>query len=287
MDLSDYLSRIGYDGSLRPDLATLFALNRAHLLAIPYENLDVQLGRPLTVDPARAFDKLVTRRRGGWCYEMNSLFAWALGEVGFSVTKMAGEVLREERNPGAIGGHMMLRVEIDGRPWLADVGFGNGLRAPLPLAEGEYPQGDVTFRLERMQDGWWRFHNHATASAAYCDFLEDEADPSVFATACHRQQVSPDSVFVQNLICQQLGPRGVAVLLGRVLRPAGAEPHQVAVLDGAEALVVTLRTEFGIDFPDAAQLWPKVCARHEALFPEPSPLISAKAGIQAGSRDVA
>jgi N-hydroxyarylamine O-acetyltransferase len=267
MDISAYLSRIDYGGPLAPDLVTLFALHRAHLLAIPYENLDVQLGRRLTVDPGEAFDKLVTQQRGGWCYEMNSLFACALGEVGFSVTKLAGEVMRQERNPGAIGGHMILRVEIDGRPWIADVGFGNGLRAPVPFAEGRYPQGDVAFGLERMQDGWWRFHNHPTASARYCDFLEDEADPSVFATACERQQDSPTSVFVQNLICQQYGPKGVTLLLGRVLRRAGAEPHEIEVLDSAEALVATLQAEFGINLPEAAQLWPKVCSRHEVLFP--------------------
>jgi N-hydroxyarylamine O-acetyltransferase len=267
MHLSAYLSRIGYDGPLACDLDTLFALHRAHLLAIPYEDIDVQLGRRLTVDPAEAFDKLVTRRRGGWCYEMNSLFAWALGEIGFDIARMAGEVMREERNPGAIGGHMVLRVQVDGRPWIADVGFGNGLRAPIPFLEGDYPQGDVTFRLERMQGGWWRFHNHATASAAYCDFLDEVADISVFATACERQQDSPTSVFVQNLICQQLGPKGVTLLLGRVLRRAGAQPHEVTILDSAEALVATLRSEFGVDLPQAAQLWPKICARHEALFP--------------------
>src|SRR5690349_13822179 len=95
MQLSAYLDRIGYGGPVRADLATLKALHRAHLLTIPYENLDVQLGRRVTTDPADAYDKIVRRGRGGWCYEMNGLFAWALGEIGFSVIRMAGAANRE------------------------------------------------------------------------------------------------------------------------------------------------------------------------------------------------
>src|SRR3954471_15025485 len=103
MDLKAYFGRIGYVGEPRVDLATLRALHRAHLLAIPYENLDVQLGRPLTTDPAAAYDKIVRRRRGGWCYEMNGLFGWALETVGFSVMRMAGGAMRELRGDMAVG----------------------------------------------------------------------------------------------------------------------------------------------------------------------------------------
>src|SRR5437868_15402114 len=92
--LDAYLERIGYSGSRRPTLATLIAVHRAHLLAISYENLDIHLGRVLTLDPAQIFDKIVMRRRGGWCYEMNSLLAWALRELGFSVTLMGSTVNR-------------------------------------------------------------------------------------------------------------------------------------------------------------------------------------------------
>ena len=84
MDLDAYLARIGYAGTPRVDLETLGAIHRAHLLAIPYENLDVQLGRPGDVSLRHAFDKLVTARRGGWCYEMNGLLGWALNEIGFT-----------------------------------------------------------------------------------------------------------------------------------------------------------------------------------------------------------
>src|SRR3954451_21382564 len=97
MELAAYLARIGYAGPVRPDLSTLRAVHRAHLQAIPYDSLDVQLGRPLTLDPAAAYDKIVRRRRGGWCYEMSGLLGWALGEIGFSVPRMAGAAMRAER----------------------------------------------------------------------------------------------------------------------------------------------------------------------------------------------
>src|SRR5260370_5373273 len=92
--LSAYLQRIGYDRPVRTDLETLIGLHRAHLLNITYENLDIHLGRRLSLDPAAIFDKLVTGRRGGWCYEMNGLLAWALREIGFEMTLLAGTLGR-------------------------------------------------------------------------------------------------------------------------------------------------------------------------------------------------
>src|SRR5262249_39813398 len=131
MQLNDYLARIGYTDSPAVNLETLTALHRAHLLKITYENLDIHLGRYLTLDERAIFEKIVTNRRGGWCYEMNGLFAWALREMGFSVRLMASAVNRVVNGDGAERGHLILLVEID-RPYLADVGFGNGFLTPLP-----------------------------------------------------------------------------------------------------------------------------------------------------------
>jgi N-hydroxyarylamine O-acetyltransferase len=277
MDLSAYLRRIEFAGRPRPDLDTLVALHRHHLFNIPYENLDVQLGRRLSLDPTAAFNKLIERRRGGWCYEMNGVFAAALREIGFSVTAMAGAVRREERGPESIGNHLVLRVELD-RPYLADVGFGDGLIDPIPLEPGEYAQAGRTFRLEARDDGWWRFHNHAQSAAPYFDFIPDQvADPATLAAACAHLQTSADSVFVQNMICQRHTLRGVTLLLGRVLHRAGETA--VTILKSPEELVATLAVEFGIDAPRAGLLWPAICARHEVLFPTsrpdgPAPLLT-------------
>src|SRR5215471_12816179 len=117
MHISDYLTRIGYMGSLAANYETLAGLHQAHLLAISYENLNIHLGRYLSLDEGAIFDKLVTARRGGWCYEMNGLFAWALRELGFSVTLLASGVNRAKQGERADGDHLILRVTLD-RPYL-------------------------------------------------------------------------------------------------------------------------------------------------------------------------
>jgi N-hydroxyarylamine O-acetyltransferase len=131
--LDAYFARIGFRGETRVDRETLFAIHRAHLLAIPYENLDVVLRKPVTRDPAAAFDKIVHRRRGGWCYEMNGLLAWALGQVGFRVTHMAGAVHRAAYGDATIGNHLVLRIDLD-EPYLCDAGFG-AARAHVPAGK--------------------------------------------------------------------------------------------------------------------------------------------------------
>src|SRR5712691_10879700 len=129
MQLDAYLNRIGHHGARKVDLETLIALHRAHLRTIPYENLDIPLGRTLSLDEATIYAKLVTARRGGWCYEMNGLFAWALQELGFSVMRLASTVGRQSPDMED-GSHLILLVKLD-RPYLADVGFGNGLLEPI------------------------------------------------------------------------------------------------------------------------------------------------------------
>src|ERR1700674_1211526 len=113
MNVSTYLRRVGFVGNPQTDLATLRRLQRGHLEQIAYENFDVQLGRCVTLNPADAYAKLVSSGRGGWCYEMNGLFLWALESIGFRVMPMAGAVMRRERGPTAIGNHTVLSGELD------------------------------------------------------------------------------------------------------------------------------------------------------------------------------
>ncbi|MDA1077254.1 MAG: arylamine N-acetyltransferase, partial [Proteobacteria bacterium] len=162
MDLAAYLQRIDFQGEPKVDLPTLCAVHRQHLLQIPYENIDVQLGRPLDFDRERIFSKLVTAHRGGWCYEMNGLLEWALQEIGFDVVRMCGGVMRAERGDAQMGNHLVLRVDLD-QTYLIDVGFGDGLYEPIPLAVGTYRQRSLNYRLELMNDGLWRFHNHSAS----------------------------------------------------------------------------------------------------------------------------
>ena len=113
MELSAYLHRIHFDGSVRPDLATLRAIHRAHQYAVPFENLDVQLHRPLVLDPEASYEKIVCRRRGGWCYEMNGVMEWALKEIGFEVMRVSAGVMRIQAGDAQLGNHLCLLVRLD------------------------------------------------------------------------------------------------------------------------------------------------------------------------------
>src|SRR3954471_2052207 len=136
LDLGAYLERVGYSGDLVPGEAVLEALHLAHATHIPFENLDILLGRPVLLDLESLQAKLVRGQRGGYCFEQNTLFAAALEELGFSVTRLAARVRSGASGPRPRT-HMLLRVDVEGWPWLADVGFGgDGLLLPVPLVAG-------------------------------------------------------------------------------------------------------------------------------------------------------
>jgi len=269
VDLAAYFARIGFRGEARVDAATLTALHRAHLLAIPYENLDVQLGRPVTIDPEAAFEKIVTRRRGGWCYEMNGLFGLALQTIGFPVTRLAGGVVRSLMGEVMVGNHLVLKIDLD-QPWIADVGFGDGAFEPFPLREGPILAGGFEMRLEKLEAGWWRFHNHPLGGAPNFDFTEDPADPALLAEKCQWLQTWPESPFVQNLTAQRHRPGEILVLRGRSFRRVRADGAEERLIGSAAELVEVLAREFDLDLPEVAGLWPRVAARHEALFGQPA-----------------
>ncbi|MBI1237794.1 MAG: arylamine N-acetyltransferase [Alphaproteobacteria bacterium] len=264
-DLSRYLSRIGVDEPVAADLATLRRVHRAHARTIAYENLDVQLGVPVTSDSAHAIDKIARRGRGGWCYEQNGMLGAALEAIGFRVTRMAGGVMRAALGDQQIGNHLVLRVDLD-RPYLCDVGFADGMIDPVPLAEGSYTQGIMTFRLARLEDGMWRFHNHENGAAPSFDFADAPADEALLAQHCQHLQTAPDSMFVLNALFFRHVPEGLIALRGKALRRITAEGIENTILPSPEAYVATLRELFDLDVPEAASLWPRITARHDALL---------------------
>ena len=143
MKLRDYLHRIRFGGSVRPSLRSLAELQRCHVLSVPFENLDVQLGVPVAMAPEAAFEKIVARGRGGWCYEQNGLFGWALSEIGFDVTRVAAAVRRKERGDAALANHLCLLVRVPDDPrsvYLADAGFGGSMIEPISLKESQHEQ---------------------------------------------------------------------------------------------------------------------------------------------------
>lgn len=268
MNIKAYLDRIAYDGPMHKDSATLAALHRAHLRAIPYENLDVQFGRPLSIDVPAIFEKIVTRKRGGWCYEMNGLFGWALGELGFKVTRSAGAVARDARGDEAVGNHLVLKVELEEGIFLADVGFGDGPVDPLFVVEGPFVSGGFEFALWRLDDGWWRLQNHQFGGAASFDFDMRPADETRIAERSFWLQSAPDSPFVQNAVVQYHKPDGLWMMRGRVLRHVRPTDRKDYLIESAPEYVGVLSEVFGLHLPQAADLWPKICARHEEIKAE-------------------
>ncbi len=257
MQIEAYLARIGYHGPRQVDLETLIALHRAHLLSIPYENLDICLGQTLSLDETAIYQKLVTARRGGWCYEMNGLFAWALEELGFAVRLLASTVGRQSPETED-GSHLILLVELD-RPYLADVGFGNGLLEPIPLAVGTYQQEFLTYRLAQQGERWL-LTNHGGQSI---DFTLVPRRLTDFEAYCTHLQTSPQSWFVQTTVCHRLTPQGIITLIGAVLRTLTAQGATQQMIESDDAYRETLRGQFGLQLTEAAiaSLWQTVRER--------------------------
>lgn len=202
-DLDAYMARIGYRGPRAPTLECLSAVHALHPAAIPFEAIDVLLGQPVDLDPAAVDDKLIRRRRGGYCYEQNSLFKRALSAMGFGVEALLGRVrwMVPPGGPAVPRTHMALRVMIDGRPWLADVGFGACvMRSPLPMDEGAQATDRDGFRLvPRGEELGLEILLGENWTAAYDVSLQAQLDvdiePVNWFTATH-----PHSIFRKTLM---------------------------------------------------------------------------------------
>lgn len=240
-------------------------MQRTHVRTVPFENLDVQLGRPVVMDPDACYDKVVHRRRGGWCFELNGVLSWALREIGFDVVRLSGGVRRDVAGDKQMGNHLCLLVRMD-RPYLVDVGFGSSLSQPLPLEASTHEQSPYHLTLSNMNDGYWRFSERTGGDPFSYDFRTNAADESRFADHCAWLQTHADSPFVQNLLVQRrVGDKHLA-LRGRVLMTQQDACAEKRVLMSADELLATLRETFDLDVPEASTLWPAICARHEALF---------------------
>ncbi len=251
LHLERYFERVGFESASEPTLTVLEALHGRHLENIPFENIDVRLGRPIALDLKSLQAKLVRRRRGGYCFEQNTLFAAALGAIGFEVATLEARV----RPPGTAAPsprtHMVLSVDAERRQWLTDVGFGgDGPLLPVPLDGAISEQSDGAYRVAREADGVcvlrrrWR----GTWGDLYA-FSLTPALPVDFAVANHFTSTHPSSVFVKTLTVQRSGPGERRILRGRsytVRRGDDEEQHQIQ--DGD--LPSLLTGEFGLDLTD-------------------------------------
>jgi N-hydroxyarylamine O-acetyltransferase len=258
--LDRYFARIGFTGPPSPTLATLRAIHRAHLLAIPYENLDIHLGLRTTLDPEAMFTKLVDERRGGWCFEMNGVLGRVLETLGFTVRYLSGAVGRAERGWRAQGNHLVLLVTLD-RPWIVDVGFGDGFLTPLPLAAGSYRQDFLQYHVTR--DGpRWRVQNHVYGGADGFDFSLTPRRLDDFAFQCLELQTTADSSFVISTVCERHTATGFIMLRSATLREVTAAGVTTHLVHSAQEFDRVLRDRFDLAIPGVDALWPRVWARH-------------------------
>jgi N-hydroxyarylamine O-acetyltransferase len=259
LDLDAYLERIAYAGALAPQADTLSALHRAHAATIPFENLDIVLDRAIELDLDSVQDKLVRRHRGGYCFEHNLLFAAVLERLGYAVTRLAARV-----QPGRSGArtHMLLRVLADGRPWLADVGFGASLLEPLPLASTTARQGGWTYRLRHAPgEAWLLQKGDPHGWADMYSFTLEPQRPIDYVVYNHYTATHPRSPFVGQLVALRTEPNVQHALRGRQLTTTRADGTTETVHLAHDELPDVLAELFGISLePDEVAALPRMAA---------------------------
>lgn len=252
-----YLERIGLARPEKPDLAALTALHRAHLMAFTWEALDPFMGWPSSIDPQAIFTKMVPRKRGGWCYEMNGLFGAALEGLGFRVTRLCGGVNREKLGDVAIGNHLTLRVDLD-RPYLAEVGVADAIVEPVALGIGPISQRGFDFSIMPTRDGWLRFNNHAQGLAPSFDFRADHQDEAALAASQAWLMRDPMSPFTGALAILRHTSEGYICLQNNRLRKVTAAGTVEMEIETMDEFADVLTDVFDLDVPRHAKVWEKV-----------------------------
>lgn len=248
MDVTAYLDRIHYRGSLEPNYETLRNLQLAHLYSVPFENLNIHIKEPIVLTDEWLYEKIVVKRRGGFCYELNGLFCWLLRLLGFDVKMLSAGVVNERGEFGPDFDHLTLMVTLD-EVYLADVGFGRSFLEPMLLGSREpQPQIDGSvYRLIENNDvlilqsqseanDWASQYRFTLAPYTYADYEE----------MCVWQQTSPESHFVKNRICTLLTTDGrVTLSSNRFIKTVGGEKEEKILED--EEVSNVLKEVFGIE----------------------------------------
>jgi len=245
-----YLERIGAERPLILDETALADLHRAHLMTVPFENLSIHVGETISLAESDLISKIVTRRRGGFCYELNGAFALLLEALGARVVRVAARVYGNGRF-GPPFDHLALVVRLptgDGT-WLADVGFGSHTTYPLRYdsrQEQDDPSGQFVLAdtaegdVEVIRDGQPQYRLE-TRERSLADFIP----------TCWWQQTSPESHFTQNTICSRLTADGRITLSGRTLIRTSGGARTEQQLETDDAVRTAYYDHFGITMDQA------------------------------------
>jgi N-hydroxyarylamine O-acetyltransferase len=280
VDTERYLWRLGVAAPVQPDLATLHDLHAAHAERIPYETLDIHIGRPTSSIAAHDSVGRVLRERGGYCYHLNGGFSLLLRSLGYDIVWHRAGVQGDRLTPApgsGLANHLALTVH--GLPshdnpagdWLVDVGLGDAMHAPLPLLAGTYAQGPFRFTLRPSETdpGGWRFDHDPDGSFVGMDFRPEQATVADFLDRHEFLWNSPESGFTKVCAVQRRDALGVDLLTGLVLSRKGEPAAAKQVLDTAGDWFAALADIFGLHLadvtpPEREALWARVHAAHEA-----------------------
>lgn len=254
MQIDTYLARIGVSGPRDPTPAALSALHLAHLRTVPFENLDIPLGRSISLEPGHLFEKVIVRRRGGYCFELNGLFSWLLGQLGHTVTLLSARVFH-----GAEAGpdfeHALLLV--DGPiPQIADVGFGDSYLTPLRLErDREQPQHGAAYRLRGAGADWILQQRvpGSTWTPQYAFTLAPRQLPD-FLPMSGYLSTSPASPFTRKAVCSLSTSDGRVTLAGsRLIVTRHGQRVETTITTPSEYRH-HLRQHFGIELDGDASI---------------------------------
>ena len=254
-DLDGYLARIGWAGPRDVTFGTMAGVLRAHMMRIPFENLDVLRGRGVQVDRDSVYAKLVAAGRGGYCFEHGTLVQTALEQLGFSPVAHAARVILLRPRNEAPQTHMFLTVQLDEGRYVLDPGFGgHGPLVPVPLQGTEACDKRDVHRMLR-RDGEWVLEAQidGRATALWSSTLE-RAEPVDFVMANHFVSTFPTSPFVTNLMLRAITAAGRVSVFNRALTRRHDQSEEKHVLESRGALRKLLNEDFGFDLPDIESL---------------------------------
>ena len=258
MRLDDYLTRLGVDRPATPTADVLRTLHRAHRETFLFENLSIQTGARISLALCDLEEKFLDRKRGGYCFEHNTLFAAALRDLGVDADTLLGRVRRGPPHRWCRT-HMVLRVPLDGVVWLADVGFGAvGLLEPMPLADGATAvQGGLAYRLRRERDHWVLSMRDAAGETDLYEFTGDPQTPWDVEVANHFTATHPESVFRKGVTIQRSSERERVILRGDALTRYrdGVMTEEPVERDQLAGIA---RAEFGVDLPSGPFVFEEV-----------------------------
>jgi len=252
MDIQTYLARIQYYMPIEPDVQTLQGLHISHMQNVPFENLDIGLKRTILLTEEALWNKIVLQNRGGFCYELNGLFAWLLKQIGFEVTYLNARVFNRKGELGIDFDHLGLLVSIpnESARWLADVGFGDSFNEPLNFEERrEQMQGLRSYRLEETAKGYitWQKNYDGSWERQYFFDLQPRTFPTDYQPACTYHQTSPKSSFTRGSIISKPTPDGrVSLEAGRLILTGHGQRSERLLQDNGEYYIL-LKEYFGVE----------------------------------------